>query len=125
MIGTIFLWTQLITEPGAAPPEAPPKKKLKTVNAPVEPVPVVENGEDDVDEEEFDDDPAIDQELEGLEELDEEDEEGYDEEAEGEEAEDDGVDDAPKKLGIDIDLPTNGKTQAATEVAANGEEVED
>lgn len=119
---------QLLTQPGLAQAQAPPKKKLKTVNAPTEPVPVAANGEEDeedFDEEELDDDPALEQlrELEEVAELDnEEDEDGYDEEGEGEE--DEGVDE-PKKLGIDVDLPSKGKTQAATEIAANGDEADD
>lgn len=60
--------------------------------------------------------------------MEEEEEDAYDEEVEGEvepEDEEDDLVDEPKKLGIDIDLPAKGKTQAATEVATNGEEAED
>lgn len=56
--------------------------------------------------------------------------EGYDDEEDVDDVEDveddeeNGVEE-PKKLGIDVDLPTNGKTHAVKEVAANGDEADD
>lgn len=97
---------------------------MKTANAPTEPVPVANNGaEEDGEEDEFDEDGlGEEEELEG-----EEEEDAFEDELEGEaegDEEENGVDE-PKKLGIDVDAPAKEKTQAAKEVAANGEEAED
>ena len=83
--------------------DEPPKKKLKTADAPIEPVPVANNGvEEDGEEDEFDEDGLGEEdELEG-----EEEEDAFEDELEGEaegDEEENGVDE-PKKLGIDVDV---------------------